>query len=740
MIQAFSHQLNPIGTKALKNTTKYSEHIPDVYEATYVLESLLDEFTVQYCGDLDKTLAQTNSYTSRHILDTSAIHLRRLTHKEGRDPRAKWMSVRMLMKALLGKKQTGVMNADVRERVQIYETVDGIRARYRQHQQALHRVVILEVPLINVNTGEIQPDIQTTVISVLDHLGYPHIVYSTGPHSRGVLINLGYPRSYNAAVKLILDICRAINLQAPTYIRLENSSLVTPIPIPLSITHQTHYCCIPGYSAAESISLIASFLAFTKEPIREPLPQTEQDQIPNDEPESIAPEDRHEWRILNDFVVSRTFYTAINKLIGKDKNRDKIRKLLGYLLFSNFKDQEGHVILSSRSLCIFLYGSDKRVEQNNFNLSATLSLLDPFVSITTREHRYKDNRATTLDSATFMEDINVLAANEYKGPRIDLVWLSDGELCRHYEEHKLQEQRQRALDSKLLYPCPIARTLMDTLNSLPSHTFTREYNNHIAEVRDMVELMDGESKENVLWKLKQIKLQPIPIYHQTRNSNRLQPSTSFARLNKELRDTFFQHCYMADLSHCQLAINTMLWDCKEMAEILKTPEPWKRLEEIIGISKADIKALIYPLVYNIYESSKPLPIEEWKLKAFLQSLPVKHLIHARDNYLSDSRTIGFRDDAYGNKVILHRGQENSFLSLISQSYEMYLLADIFKSYIDNKDKNSSKSFQILVYLFDGFIFSCNHRDYERTSTWMKVSVREKCEQRSISTNLRTYRL
>ena len=55
MIECFAHQLNPTGTKALKNTTKYSEHIPDVYEATYVLESLMDEFTVQYCGDLDKT-------------------------------------------------------------------------------------------------------------------------------------------------------------------------------------------------------------------------------------------------------------------------------------------------------------------------------------------------------------------------------------------------------------------------------------------------------------------------------------------------------------------------------------------------------------------------------------------------------------------------------------------------------------------------------------------------------------
>jgi hypothetical protein len=60
-------------------------------------------------------------------------------------------------------------------------------------------------------------------------------------------------------------------------------------------------------------------------------------------------------------------------------------------------------------------------------LSATLKLLEPFVSISTAQHIYKEKKATILKTAEFHEDINVLAAEEYKWIRRDLVWLSSAD-------------------------------------------------------------------------------------------------------------------------------------------------------------------------------------------------------------------------------------------------------------------------------------------------------------------------
>jgi hypothetical protein len=255
-------------------------------------------------------------------------------------------------------------------------------------------------------------------------------------------------------------------------------------------------------------------------------------------------------------------------------------------------------------------------------------------------------------------------------------------------------------------------------------------------VLSLVEDMSVESKVAALWKLEQTRIQPVPIYIQSTYSNRLQALNSFPRINKQIRNSFFSDCYNADLSHCQLSINSTLWDCKELKGILNTGTAWNELEQRIGLSKEDIKTLIYPFVYNIFsQSSKSITLEEWKINVFLQSNLIQKLMDSRDQFLKESRSIGSCKDAFGNHVILTRGRENSFLSLLSQSYEMYILQDIFQWYMNVKDSNTSNSFQILVYLFDGYIFSCNNRDYERISNRMKSLVEERANTVDIFTRL-----
>ena len=50
-------------------------------------------------------------------------------------------------------------------------------------------------------------------------------------------------------------------------------------------------------------------------------------------------------------------------------------------------------------------------------------------------------------------------------------------------------------------------------------------------------------------------------------------------------------------------------------------------------------------------------------------------------------------------------------------------------------KNTSKRFNILLYLFDGFIFDCNHRDFQRIAKDMEITTTKKLLDLQIPTKL-----
>jgi hypothetical protein len=732
MINSYAYRVDPTGTEKLGSSTsrdRYKECLPGVYEDTYVLEALTETTTIQHCGDFSLPLHQTVAHTSRAIRETEVRNY--ITLK-------KWpnnLTDTLVMSSLVGRKQLGFTHEPIEEFV---ERVRMERERVMSIGPATltsrYSVVAFEFSLLDIETGEVFDQLPQIITALLDELDLGCLVYKIGSYDFVALLNFGLPKSYDYAIKQLKQIARLINAKGSYKVSARNSSLFNVFPLPLSVTRDGVFCEILDVDVKDSISAIKQFLSFkpgAKESGSAPIVKSDSE----DEPAPL--EEDYSWRKDHDFAVTRVFYSGINKLIGKNKNKDKIRKLIGYLLFSTFKDDNGFLILSSSKLCTLLYGDDKRVQQNNFNLSATLKLLEPFVSISTAQHIYKEKKATILKTAEFHEDINVLAAEEYKWIRRDLVWLSSGESCNEFEKHNLKEAREKAIREDCFYPVEIAKTLLSTLNSLPSHTFTAIYNEGINSALDAVSFLPASKRDTAINQIHNIRLQPIPIYSIKPGTSRIYPEFySFAYLNKTIRKQFFKGKFLADLKHCHLSIFAHLWNVDELFPYLKEEDSWAALESLFLLPKPILKELIMPLLYGeTKEAFNETTATKDEIEKFLNHPIVEEMLKKKADYLKEADLKGYGFDAFRNKIIQKGHHHKQFLSQISQSYEFFILGDIYESYVNLKDKNTSKKFNILLYLFDGFIFDCNSRDFQRIKRDMEISVEQKLSILQIPTKL-----
>jgi hypothetical protein len=111
------------------------------------------------------------------------------------------------------------------------------------------------------------------------------------------------------------------------------------------------------------------------------------------------------------------------------------------------------------------------------------------------------------------------------------------------------------------------------------------------------------------------------------------------------------------------------------------------------------------------------------------------MLQKKADYLKEADLRGYGFDAYRNKIVQKGHHHKQYLSQIAQSYEFLILDDIYKTYLDLKDKNTSKRFNILLYLFDGFVFDCNSRDLQRITRDMRSLVEQKLSILNIPTKL-----
>jgi hypothetical protein len=765
MTNSFSYRVDPIGTEKLGSGDKaksYISKIPAVWLAAENIRRLANQFTVQFSGQVGSVDYQP--YTSRTIV--SGIHrsVNQLEY-DATKLRDHSLANTLVTSCLLGKRYLSVCSFNAKEETTSYyyeKTEWTSPLRVRKIKVTKGPTTITDIAMsflpVNVHTGELyEPNDIPTLLEPLD---YNHLTYTLDHGKIGLLLSLPEPLIYSKAIPHLRQLTRDIKNSIGISIDIQYSTLFTKLPIPLTVTMLGHYCNLIGVSAHDSDEAIESYLSDRKRNshtytiLTEPVSSPQSTDQYNDEDaserqweEDLAEEpeeDDFQWFLPGDYVVGKRFFDGLTNILKSNapsenttpKKLTETRKLLGYILFSEHKDNEGHLILSSEAICKALYGSTKRARGNNFNLSATLSLLSPLATIETNKHSYKNNLATTLKSIEFTHEFNEIWNEERKKLRKDLVWLSNGKSTLSHQSAILAYQREKAQNSITLYPCEISEKLMYELNNEKANVYTKIYNEGICTALLMADEMKGQTNKNNHSALDKIRLQPIPIYHRTEKTNRLAQSGGFFSLSGSIRNRFFSGYWMADISHCQLSINSYLWGCERMQEKLKEGNVWEYLCASSGLSKVQVKAAVYKVMYG-----KSTKIRKNSHLSLLNNIEeIAALIESKSTYIQQIVRDGFVFDAYENRISVNEFDVASKISSVSQSYEFLLLQDIFQHYLDTHKKDTSKSFQILLYTVDGFIYSCDSRNEKSVSSLISEKFQQKAKSIGIFTNLEICKL
>ena len=119
---------------------------------------------------------------------------------------------------------------------------------------------------------------------------------------------------------------------------------------------------------------------------------------------------------------------------------------------------------------------------------------------------------------------------------------------------------------------------------------------------------------------------------------------------------------------------------------------------------------------------------------------IKALIQSKEEYMKRIVRDGFAFDAYENKVDVNELNLSSRLASTSQSYEFLLLQPLFQHYLDTREKDTSKTFQILLYTLDGFIYSCDRRYEDSISSFLVEEFKINALSLGISTTLDALKL
>ena len=744
MTNSFSNRVDPIGTVKLGSGNKaksYKANIPGVWSAAFTLKRLANMFTVQFSGE-HESVGPGSPHTNKTILSGLPTTLqRRFEHDTT-------LTDTLVTSCLLGKRFLSVQSFDVEEKTYTTtykRTDDPIPIRYRSVSEGKAKsivpVVAIEFSPTNTLTGEMFD--AADISHLFAWLEQKHLFYTNGS-SFCLVLWLPALSTYSDALEYLKQLSTTTKEKVGIAFVLEQSSLFKPIPLPLTVTKTGQYCEIIGVSAHDSEAAIVDFLETKQKEKTAKTPQSSPVLV--EEPRDDIERESHleSSCAAVDYVVCKQFFDALTNLLKAKalpenttpKKLTETRKLLGYVLFSRHRDKSGNLILSSEALSQAIYGSTKRARGNNFNSSAMLKLLDPVATLETTKPNYKNNLATTLKTIQFSDEFECIWTEERQKLRRDLVWLSNGKNTLKHQAAILSYQREKAQNSTTLFPCDIASKLMKELNNQKPNIYTKIYNNGISRALMMVRLLEDDSKLANLSTLDKIRLQPIPIYHRTLHTNRLAQSGGFFNLSGSIRNTFFSGYFMADVSHCQLSINSLLWECKKMQDKLKEGNIWEYLCNSSGLSKEEAKSGMMLLMYG--QSAKPP--KNSPLLQLSKTPEVRALIESKAAFIKKITGDGFAYDAFQNIVKIDPLNTSSALSSISQSYEFLLLRDIFNHYITIHEKDTSKTFQILLYTIDGFIYSCDARYEIGIREFLQRTFQNKAMELGIFTSLQIQKL
>jgi hypothetical protein len=717
--------------------TKYQIHAPHLYELASQIQTLAS----------NASLIQLRSADSKPTeLVGLPVKEARKRLKNGREYMPKTIMQQQAMRVLLGRKRMTLLHSKVTidERgITDYSYSDG-NAVYTYKRSAPLPVNFFLQPLpfhIDSDTGEVFDDIALGFIQECKNMGFLAELYRISDDELCAIVMLGSDYEHGAALQI------AKNLASfSTSVRADWCSLTSAVHCPLSLNAECELCAWYGKRLEDSSSILQSLIDYVAPALslEESLTASSAPQMQHDdslaggEEDQSLPHDSPELPDLNDqpptkttdWIVSAAFRRRCVDTLGT--NDPTALKLLGQW-FWGWQDKDTNLPIASNEILASLLGWEGRLKGKRGVVKPALDILETHTRVRVTKHDYQ-GQATCFDLPDIPFKL-IDSAREQYIPIADPVLLGSGARVREHIKRQDSWRRVVAESSSSNYPSDVTDGLINSLNGLPANYFSKLTTTHWETMMERALCLDDEGRESALKTLRHISFFPQPIYKRATNTSRIYTvGYSYQSLQRDLRNTAFSGCLKVDLRHSQLSIACWMYGYHELDSFLNDGSAWSYLCEKSGLTKEQLKTILYASLYMRSLEFDPYSHPALKdnlatrdeLSRFISVKELRALFAAREKYIKNGlETV--EKDAFGNP--LKASDYNVRLASLSQSYELKILSEA-TNYVLNLKSNT-----ICLWLHDGFYVNGNQTKFSGISNNLKKLVEESLKEIGVISSL-----
>lgn len=580
---------------------------------------------------------------------------------------------------------------------------------------------------VDEDTGEILDSAANLYIENARDCGYEAFLYRESRFSVGCIVLLGAEYKHFDAHQI------AKTLASEGRANPQLCSLVGSVRMPLSTVFGDIYCKFIDGDDVDTLDQILE-LSTTNDPVNRPkASQTPPPQDPSevkgainnftiDEP--LSDDDDKIRTLHRDFVVEREHR---EKLITELQTDNPIvLKLVGLYLFSTFNDSQDKTYkVCDVDQMMELAGLKNR--KRNI-ITKHMNLLRQYVQVDVNPSTRQTATSYKISLSPTMKEIRNSRRDVLKDP----VWLGDGGGLASIKKTLRQDRLELSRVSTSPYPNDFSPKLINYLNNLPTNSFQSIINKNLDKMREAALGLDIESRGKTLETLGDIALNPAPIYRVTSGTSRISAiGKSFQILKSSVRSIGFEGCLIADLSHFQLSLFSMLCDAQKLNNILATGNGWNILCDETGLPKSILKSIIIKGIFhkqaNVTSHTPFTDIDPILIRKVMDCAALREFFEARYSYVLRGFNYNNRD-LFGNELL---GDLTQKLHVIASSYELTIL-EPGVTYLTNLKDEKTK---LLLWLHDGYVFKCRDSKANGICNKLKILTTEQCDKFNIKTSL-----
>jgi hypothetical protein len=445
-------------------------------------------------------------------------------------------------------------------------------------------------------------------------------------------------------------------------------------------------------------------------------------------------------RLFNRTTVSRHFRRHVAEAFPALEQDEVGWRMMQYLFFGHARDRVTRKRLLSHATLAEIAGH--KGNPSNFKSGQFLQKFrDTYFSADTFSWtpHLSAEKCRQVETLILPESLQRALTDEYarKHYSTGRIYFDTGETYSVKTQRRERRMMQKsATDAAREAKTREAREILDYLNNLPPHLFTRIVGlNHEAAVKVAMSLEKENAREQQLNILKQIREQPQTFYRPVTDGNTdrvFGVGGGFTGLKREVRNALIQGWHKADLRSAQLAINAMLWDVPEIKTFLRKKHRsiWQELYEHFELTdeeatraKPALKTALYAACYGmgVRKIGKNLTTELDKSgitrngNLFTKHPLIKALLAGRKRAVTAIQRDGGGRTCFGKWLSEFELTTPQILAQISQAIELKIMHAIFEVAATTSD------FTITLFQHDGI--AVHFTDKSKAEKWKKRITR-----------------